>query len=96
MLPSPSTAVPLVTTATRFAREVSEAASAGIGGDRETGDGDARRVGEREIVLGRERLRRLDGELSGLRQPVIGERARLEIVGYVGGHADSSRGGAPF
>ena len=67
-----------------------------IGGDGETGDRDARRVGEREIVLGRERLRRLDGELSGLRQPVIGERARLEIVGYVGGHADSSRGGAPF
>ena len=62
----------------------------GVGGDGEAGDGDAGRVGERQIVLGCQRLGRLDRELSGLGEAVIGECAGLEIVRYVGGHADSS------
>ena len=67
-----------------------------IGGDGEAGDGDAGGVGEREVVLGGERLGRLDRELSRLRQAVIGERAGFEIVGYVVAHADFLRGGAPL
>ncbi len=56
ILPRPSTALPLETTATRFWRLVSSAASARIGGDRLAGGGDAGRIGQRQIVLGAERL----------------------------------------
>ena len=79
ILPRPSTAVPLETTATRLARIVSEAASAGFVGNRRAGGGHARRIGEREVALVGERLGRLDLELTRPRQPVIGERRGLEI-----------------
>ena len=57
-----------------------------IGGDRLAGGGDARRIGERQVVLVAERLGRLDFELSGPRQAVIDERAGAQVVGYRGGH----------
>ena len=51
MLPSPSTAVPLVTTPTRLPRAVTLAASAGSADDRVAGGRDARRIGERQVAL---------------------------------------------
>ena len=50
-----------------------------IGGDRFAGGGNTRRIGKREVALIAERLGRLDLELSGFRQAVIGERSRIEI-----------------
>ena len=57
-----------------------------IGGDRLAGGGDARRIGEREVVLVAERLGRLDFELSGLAAAVIDERLVAQVVGQVGHH----------
>ena len=62
--PRPSTAVPLVTTATRLPRLVTSAAVGRVGGDQLAGGGDAGRVGERQVALGRQRLGRDHGELS--------------------------------
>ena len=77
MLPSPSTAVPLVMTATRFAaRRVAR----GIGGivlDRRARVRDARRIRERQVALVGERLRRRDRDLSGRRKLVIFERVAV-------------------
>ena len=60
-----------------------------IGRDRLAGDRDARRIGKRQVMLGGERLGGLDGDFSRLRCPVIGQRARAQIVRYVGRHAKS-------
>ena len=51
ILPSPSTAVPLVITATRLPRAVYSRASDGIGGDGFAGGGDAGRIGQRQVAL---------------------------------------------
>ena len=82
MSPSPSTAVPFETTATRLPRAVSSAACR-VGDDRLAGGGDARRIGERQVALVAERLGRLDLELSRPRQAVIDQRARAQIVGQI-------------
>ena len=49
--------------------------------DRLAGGGDAGRVGESQVALVAERLRRLDLELTGARLPVIDEGARAQIGG---------------
>ena len=64
ILPRPSTAVPLVTTATRFCRMVSSSAWSRIVGDGVAGGGDAGRIGERQVALVAERLGRLDLKLA--------------------------------
>ena len=56
----------------------------GVLGDRVHGHGDARRVGEREVALGRERLRRRDLELAGLALGVELERFLLGESGLRG------------
>ena len=59
--------MPLVSTATRFCRVVRLAASCGFGRDRLAGEGDAGRIGEREVALVGERLGRRDLQLAGPR-----------------------------
>ena len=76
ILPRPSTAVPLETTATRLARAVSSAACGRVRDDRLAGGRHAGRIGEREVALVAERLGRLDLQLSGLRRAVIDERTQ--------------------
>ena len=53
-----------------------------VGGDRVAGGGDARGVGEREVVLARERLGGADRELARHREAVIRERVVGESVGH--------------
>ena len=53
-----------------------------IGRDRVAGCGDARRVGEREVVLARERLGGADRELARHREAVVGERVVGESIGH--------------
>ncbi len=84
MLPRPSTAVPLVTTATRLPREVSERASAGSRGDRVAGRGHTRRIGEREVALVDQRLRRSHRNLAGRRQAVIFEGGGAQLLIHLG------------
>ena len=43
----------------------------GVAGDLQHGDGDARRVGQRQVVLGRHRLGGHDGQLAGLAAQVM-------------------------
>ena len=85
ILPRPSTAVPLETTATRLARAVSVAASPGFCGDLGAGRGDAGRIGQRQVALVGERLGGLDLQFSGLRQPVIGQCRVMQVFGI--GHS---------
>ena len=54
----------------------------GIGDDRVACGGNTRGVGEREIVLARQRLGRADRELAGYREAVIGERILGESIGH--------------
>ena len=74
MLPSPSTAVPLVMTATRLPRAVYSHACSGFARDLQARLGDAGRVGERQVALGDQRLGRDDLELPGPAAAVIVER----------------------
>ena len=60
-----------------------------VGDDRLAGRRDTRRIGEREIALAAERLRRLDLQLSGLRRAVVGERAGAQVIGNRRGHCHS-------
>ena len=55
-----------------------------IGGDLLAGGRDSGRVGERQVMLGAERLGRMNLDLSGTGQAVIGERARAQIVRQIG------------
>ena len=57
-----------------------EAGGGGVRRDRLAGGGDARRVGQRQIVLRRHALDGLDGDFPGPRQPVIVQRGLAEIV----------------
>ena len=57
-----------------------------IGDDRLAGEGDARRIGEREVALVAERLGRRDLELTGPRQAVIMQRVGLEDGCVFAGH----------
>ncbi len=57
-----------------------------VGVDRHAGDGDARRVGETEVALCRERLGGLDLELTGTRQSMVGKRGGGEVRGDGIGH----------
>ena len=52
----------------------------GIGDDRLAGGGDAGRVGERQVELGRHALGRLDRQLPRLRQPVVVQCRLAEVV----------------
>ena len=52
----------------------------GIGGDGLAGEGDARRIGEREIALVAERLGRLNLQLAGPRLPMEVQGVGFEIV----------------
>ena len=63
MLPRPSTAVPLVMTATRLPRAVYSQREVGVGGDLEARLGDAGRVRERQVALADQRLGRDDLDL---------------------------------
>ena len=71
MAPRPSTAVPLVITAIRLAREVRCTASAGIAPDLLAGGRHAGRIGEREVALVGELLGGEDRDLAGARQAVV-------------------------
>ena len=64
MLPSPSTAVPLVTTATRLPLAVYRYASSGFFADLQARLGDAGRVGERQVALVVQRLGRDYGDFA--------------------------------
>ena len=74
MLPRPSTAVPLVTTATRLPRAVYSQASSGDRRDLQARLGDAGRIRERQVALGDERLGRDDLDLPGPPGAVVVER----------------------
>ena len=78
ILPRPSTAVPLVTTATRLPAPCIGGLGR-IGDDGLAGGGDARRIGERQIALGGERLGRRDLKFSGARVGMVDQRAGFEI-----------------
>ena len=80
MAPRPSTAVPLVTTATRLARAVSSAAVRGIAHDLVAGGGDAGRIGERQVALGGQRLGRDDLDLPGPWEAMVAKRAFGEFI----------------
>ena len=82
MAPSPSTAVPFESTATRFWRDVRLAAWPGSAAIELARRGDAGRIGEREVALIAERLRGMDLELARPRKAMIGERARAQILGH--------------
>ena len=86
ILPSPRTALPLETTATRFLPRSQFAGPVRILDDRLAGRRHARRIGEREIALVAERLGRLDLEFPGLGMRVIDQCCGFEIVGNVAGH----------
>ncbi|OIQ70584.1 hypothetical protein GALL_478020 [mine drainage metagenome] len=62
--------------------------------DFRAGGRDARRIGQREVALVGERLGRLNLELTGPRQPVVGERRRVKIF-RIGRHTFSSVSGRP-
>ena len=81
MLPRPSTAVPLVITATRLPRAVSSRGLVGIGDDRLAGGGDARRIRQRQVALGHHRLGRRDLDLARARQAVVFERGKTQFFG---------------
>ena len=87
MAPRPSTAVPLVSTATRFCRVVRLAASCGIGDDRLAGEGDAGRIGEREVALVGERLGRGDLQLARARLAMEMQRVGFEVGRAFARHA---------
>ncbi len=53
-----------------------------IGHDGERGFGHARRIGERQIVLRRQRLRCDDGDLARCRKAVVIERGLAHILGH--------------
>ena len=55
----------------------------GVGGDGVAGGGDARGVGEREVVLARERLGGADRELARHRKAVVREGVSGELVGHL-------------
>lgn len=74
-LPKPRMAVPLEMTATMLPRVVFEGAGR-IPGDRFDLNGDARRIGERQIALGRHRLGRIDLQFAGP-HPLRAEIQRL-------------------
>src|SRR3981189_1059317 len=86
MAPSPRTAGPLVTTATTLGRAVSPPPTAGgarrqlrrhagIAHDLVAGGRHARRIGEREVTLGGQRLGRDDLDLPGTREAMGAKRA---------------------
>ena len=81
MLPRPSTAVPLVTTATRLPRAVYSQASSGDRRDLQAGLGDAGRIRERQVALGDQRLGRDDLDLPGPAQRG-GTRARRYVGSF--------------
>src|SRR5438105_352513 len=56
---------------------------AGVRRDRLAGSGHPRRIGEREVALVGERLRRRDLELSRARPAMIGERALAQLLRQV-------------
>ena len=95
MLPRPSTAVPLVTTADEIAAGGVFVRLGGSGDDRHAGLGDARRIGEREIALRDHRLRRRDRDFSRRRKPVVFEGGFPEIAGHPGVPLGAGRA-APF
>jgi hypothetical protein len=70
----------LVITATRLARAVTVAASAGIGDDSFARRRHARGIGERQIALVRQRLGRRDREFPGLGKAVILEGRFAQLV----------------
>ena len=74
MLPSPSTAVPLVTTADQVALGGVLVRQARIALDREAGNRDARRVGQAQIALGEAGLGGADRDLTRGRRGVVFER----------------------
>ena len=84
MSPRPSTAVPLVITATRLPRAVISLACVGIGDDRLAGVGHAGRIGQRQVALGHHRLGGDDLDLPARLHAVVVERGLLEVVGHAG------------
>ena len=86
ILPRPSTAVPLVMTATRLARMVRSAALAGSASIAMQARGDAGRIGQREVALGGQGLGRLDFQLSRPGLAVILQRGSREVRGNGIGH----------
>ena len=81
ILPRPSTAVPLEITADQVAaRGVVVRARVGVGDDRLAGGGDAGRIGQRQVALGRHALGRLDRQFPGPRKAVVVQRRLAEIV----------------
>ena len=83
MAPRPSTAVPLVITAIRLAREVRLTASAGSRTISSQAIGDAGRIGEREVALVGELLGGEDRDLAGARQAVVLEGAFPQFLVHI-------------
>jgi hypothetical protein len=77
--PRPRTAVPLVMTPTRLAAGGQRAGFTRIGDDFLAGEGDARRVGHRQIVLIGQLLDRGDRNLARLGMAVIVERGFAQL-----------------
>ncbi len=78
--PRPRTAVPLVTTANEILPGRQLGRLPGIGDDRLAGGGDAGRIGEREVALVAKGLGRLDLQFARLRQAVIDQRPRFQVL----------------
>ncbi len=91
MAPSPSTAVPLVSTATRFCRDGEIGGLFRIGGDRLAGEGDAGGIGEREVALIGERLGRGDFEFAGTRLAMKVQGVGFEVGDGLARHGWLSR-----
>ena len=81
MLPSPSTAVPLVSTATRFCRIVISSAFAGSSLMARQAASDARGIGKRQVALRCQWLGGLDLEFAGSWKAMVVERGVGELVG---------------
>jgi hypothetical protein len=79
--PRPRTAVPLVITPTRLAREVSVLASARVGDDFFAGEGNARRISHRQIVLIGQLLDRGNRNFARLGIAVVIERCFAKLPG---------------
>ena len=80
ILPRPSTAVPLVMTATRLPRAVYLNALAGSTTISSQADGHARRICQGQIALVGQLLGRRDADFSGRRKFVIFERGMPELL----------------
>ena len=82
----PRIAVPLEITATRLPLAVYSYAASGILGDRLDRGGDAGRIGQAEVALGGDRLRRDDLDFTGapglvVKQRLAGGEAGIGLLG---------------